>query len=48
MTDASNAQTPVPNTDKDVPVGGASDEKVRRLAQAIDHLGNDADSSWTH
>ncbi|WP_277959292.1 hypothetical protein [Frigoribacterium faeni] len=45
MTDpaAPNAQPAVSNTDKDFPVGAASDDAVRRLAQAIERLGNDAD-----
>jgi len=45
MTDSpsSNAQNAVSNTDKNLPVGAASDDAVRRLAQAIGRLGNDAD-----
>jgi hypothetical protein len=45
MTDSpsSNAQNAMSNTDKNLFVGAASDDAVRRLVQAIGRLGNDAD-----
>jgi len=45
MTDstAPNLQPPEPDPKKDIRVGAASDDAVRRLAQAIERLGNDAD-----
>jgi len=44
MTDPAgpNAQPAVSDTDQDFLVGAASDAAVRRLAQAIERLGNDA------
>jgi hypothetical protein len=45
MTDspASNVQPAESDPKKDLSVGAASDDAVRRLAQAIERLGNDAD-----
>jgi hypothetical protein len=40
---ASNVQPPESNAEKDVRVGAASDDAIRRLAQAIERLGTDAD-----